>query len=59
MMLESAWNSDDRALVVSPGIRWAYDFKSGLQIVPGVAVPYDTRSHERSVFVYLSFEHPY
>jgi len=59
LMLESAWNSDDRALVVSPGIRWAYDFKSGLQIVPGVAVPYDTRSHERSVFVYLSFEHPY
>ena len=59
LMLENVWNSDDRALVVSPGVRWAYDFKSGLQIVPGVAVPMDTRSHERAVFVYLSFEHPF
>ena len=59
VMLENVWNSDDRALVVSPGIRWAYDFPSKLQIVPGVAVPVDTRSHQKSVLVYLSFEHPY
>jgi hypothetical protein len=59
LMLENVWNSDDRALTVSPGVRWAYDFKSGLQIVPGFAVPIDTRSHERSVFLYLSFEHPF
>lgn len=59
LMLENVWNSDDRALTVSPGVRWAYDFKSGLQIVPGLAVPVDTRSHEKAVLVYLSFEHPY
>jgi hypothetical protein len=59
LMLENVWNSGDRALVVSPGVRWAYDFKSGLQIVPGLAVPFDTRSHTRSVFLYLSFEHPF
>ena len=59
LMLENVWNSDDRALVVSPGVRWAYDFKSGLQIVPGIAVPFDTQSREKSVFLYLSFEHPF
>ena len=59
LMLENVWNSDDRALTVSPGIRWAYDFKSGLQIVPGLAVPVDTRSHQKAVLVYLSFEHPF
>ena len=59
LMLENVWNSDDRALVVSPGIRWACDFPSKLQIVPGLAVPYDTRSHEKAVLLYLSFEHPF
>ena len=32
----TAWTSD---LLLSPGIRWAYNFRNGLQIVPGVAVP--------------------
>jgi hypothetical protein len=59
LMLENVWSSDGRALVVSPGIRWAYDFKSGLQVVPGLAVPMDTRSHQRSAFLYLSFENPF
>lgn len=59
LMLENVWNSHDHALVVSPGIRWAYDFKSGLQIVPGVALPIDTKSHEKAVLLYLSFEHPF
>jgi hypothetical protein len=41
-------------------VRWAYDFKSGLQIVPGIALPITVRpSHERAVLLYLSFEHPY
>src|SRR5258705_11471038 len=39
-------------LVVNPGIRWAHNFTSGLQIVPGVAFP-----DGKSVFLYLSFEH--
>ena len=28
-------------------------------LFPGLAMPIDTKSHQRSVFVYLSFEHPY
>jgi hypothetical protein len=52
------WTSD---LLLSPGIRWAYNFKNGLQIVPGLAVPVGAgpSSGEKGVFVYLSFEHPY
>jgi hypothetical protein len=47
--------------LLSPGIRWAYNFKNGLQIVPGVAVPFGVgpSSGEKGVFLYLSFEHPY
>lgn len=46
---------------VSPGIRWAHDLPSGLQIVPGVAWSFGVgpSSGEQSVFVYLSFEHPF
>jgi len=46
---------------ISPGVRWAYNFRSGLQIVPGLAVPIGIGSSagERGVFVYLSFEHPF
>jgi hypothetical protein len=47
--------------VVSPGVRWSYDFDSGLQIVPGIAFPIGVgpSRHEQSVFLYLSFEHPF
>jgi hypothetical protein len=50
-----------KSAFVSPGIRWSYDFPSGLQIVPGIAVPIGVgpSRHERSVFLYLSFEHPF
>lgn len=59
-MLENLWTSDNRSLIVSPGVRWAYDRPKKLQIVPGVAFPINTRdSHDRSVFLYLSFEHPF
>jgi hypothetical protein len=49
------------AAFVSPGVRWSYDFDSGLQIVPGIAFPIGvgSSSHARSVFLYLSFEHPF
>ncbi len=49
------------ALVVSPGLRWAHDFKNGLQIVPGIAFPIGLgpSAGQRSVFLYLSFEHPF
>jgi hypothetical protein len=45
--------------LISPGIRWAWNFDSGLQIVPGIAAPIGvgpSRS-QRGVFLYLSFEH--
>jgi chemotaxis signal transduction protein len=49
------------AFFVSPGLRFAHDFKSGLQIVPGIAFPIGLGpSHgQRSVFLYLSLEHPF
>jgi len=48
------------SVFVSPGLRWAINFRSGLQIVPGIAVPIGVgpSKGERAVFVYLSFEHP-
>lgn len=60
-LVETVWSHSRREhdLVVSPGVRWSYDLPSGLQIVPGVAVPFDLTAHERSVFLYLSFEHPF
>jgi hypothetical protein len=50
-----------RTTYLSPGVRWAHNFKSGLQIVPGLAMPVGMGSSagERGVFLYLSFEHPY
>lgn len=45
---------------VSPGVRFAINCKGGLQIVPGLAFPIGVgpSKGERSVFFYLSFEHP-
>ncbi len=50
-----------KAAYVSPGIRWSYDFESGLQIVPGIALPIGVGPSrgEKSAFLYLSFEHPF
>jgi hypothetical protein len=50
-----------RSAFVSPGVRWSYDFESGLQIVPGIAFPIGVgpSRREKSVFLYLSFEHPF
>ena len=49
------------ASFISPGIRWAYNFPSGLQIVPGIALPIGVGASrgEKAVFLYLSFEHPF
>ena len=49
------------AVFVSPGIRWACNFTSGLQIVPGIAVPFGVGPSRgrHGVFLYLSFEHPF
>jgi len=48
-------------LVISPGVRAALNFASGLQIVPGIAIPIGVGPGrgDRGVFFYLSFEHPF
>jgi hypothetical protein len=48
-------------LYLSPGIRWSYNFKNGLQIVPGIGVPLGIgpSAGEKGVLLYLSFEHPF
>jgi len=69
-LLELAWTraetvvGPDRtesvdALYLSPGLRWAHNLKSGLQIVPGIAVPVGIgpSSGDTGVLLYLSFEH--
>jgi hypothetical protein len=64
VLLETLWSREsDRSghgsqFTVSPGIRWSYDRPHHLQIVPGIAFPI-TNPHERAVFFYLSFEHPF
>ena len=52
------WSDD---FVISPGVRVAFNFKSGLQIVPGIAVPIGVGPSrgDRGLFFYLSFEHPF
>jgi hypothetical protein len=51
----------EKSAYVSPGVRWSYDFASGLQIVPGIAIPIGVgpSRHEKAIFLYLSFEHPF
>jgi hypothetical protein len=55
---DTEWTDD---FVISPGFRSALNFESGLQIVPGVAIPIGVgpSSGSRGVFVYLSFEHAF
>ncbi|HET9838078.1 MAG TPA: transporter [Candidatus Angelobacter sp.] len=47
-------------LLLAPGARWAINLARGLQIVPGISVPVGVGpgAGEKSLFLYLSFEHP-
>lgn len=47
-------------VIVNPGTRFAIDFDSGLQIVPGISVPLTVHPSAggTGVLIYLSFEHP-
>lgn len=50
------------SVTVNPGFRWAHNFESGLQIVPGIAFPVEVGNAGRGnwgIFLYLSFEHPF
>ncbi len=72
VMLETVWSRSQAvtgqgatgrsdAWFVSPGVRWAVNFTSGLQIVPGVAysIGLGPSGGEDYLFLYLSFEHPF
>jgi hypothetical protein len=69
VMLEATWTramaeqrgggtEQDDVFLLSPGVRGAINLSSGLQIVPGIAFPISNR-RERSLFLYLSFEHAF
>lgn len=71
LLVETVWtrtatDSDGASQVhesafVVPGIRWGYDVRGGLQIVPGIGVPIGIGSSNggRQIFLYLSLEHPF
>jgi hypothetical protein len=51
----------ETATYLNPGIRWAHNFDSGLQIVPGLAYTYGVgpSKGDNAIFLYISFEHPF
>jgi hypothetical protein len=71
LLLETSWAGFENVvgngrtqrshdLLIGPGARWAMNLPHGLQIVPGISVPlgFGPGAGERSLFLYLSFEHP-
>lgn len=50
----------EESFLINPGLRFAINFQSGLQVVPGISMPIGVgpSEGERGVFVYLSLEHP-
>jgi len=71
-LLETAWTSTEtvvgadvtertNAFVVAPGVRYAFNLKSGMQIVPGAAyvIGAGPSRGTESVFTYLSIEHAF
>ncbi|WP_109485036.1 hypothetical protein [Occallatibacter savannae] len=70
-MFETSWSSAhlvtrphgtdvQNTLWLAPGARVAFNFRSGLQVVPGVAwlAGVGPSAGDRGAFFYLSFEHP-
>lgn len=69
VMFETSWNrvgsvigqrstASSDSLFLNPGVRWAHNFKNGLQIVPGIAFPIGVGPSKgvQGMFFYLSFE---
>lgn len=54
----SGSKEEARQMTFSPGVRYAINFKSGAQMVLGLAIPLGltTETEDYGVFVYLSFE---
>jgi hypothetical protein len=72
LLVEMVWLSEgavagsgstrvNETLLLSPGMRAAFDVSGGLQIVPGVAyiIGLTEESGENALFLYLSLEHPF
>jgi hypothetical protein len=51
----------EKTSFINPGVRFAANYDSGLQVVSGVSFPigFGPSSGERGILFYLSFEHPY
>jgi hypothetical protein len=60
-VVDAGRTESSTALYLSPGVRWAHNFKGGLQVVPGVAIPIGIgpSSGEVGLLLYLSIEHPF
>lgn len=59
LMLEGTYTRSDgsNAFVISPAVRWAFNLKNGVQVVPGIGIPIGLGDDDsRSVLLYLSFE---
>jgi hypothetical protein len=72
LLVEAVWYSTELVVApgakvrlsnsfLNPGVRWAFNFPGGLQIVPGIAytVGVGDSDGEDGLFLYLSFEHPF
>jgi Putative MetA-pathway of phenol degradation len=72
LLLEGVWLSSEETLgagrtrreqigFLNPGVRWAFNYSSGLQIVPGLAYTFalGPSAEPDALFLYLSFEHPF
>jgi hypothetical protein len=72
VLLETVYNSSqdvmapdrgDRVhdVTMNPGVRWAYNLKSGMQIVPGISIPTGVgpSAGQVGVLFYFSIEHSY
>lgn len=51
----------ERTTLINPGVRFASNFASGMQVVSGLSFPrgIGSSSGERNVLLYLSVEHPF
>jgi len=51
----------ERTFFINPGVRFASNYRSGLQIVPGISIPIGIgpSAGKYGILFYLSFEHPF